>query len=113
VLPNTLIPVCINLTGIPADKPGHQINAGERRRLRNWLNNFRLQIHDHRKFNQAIVTAGGVDLREIAPKTIQSSLVKGLYFAGEVMDVDPDTGGYNLQVAFSTGWLAGRSGSSL
>ncbi len=109
LLPKTLIPVCIKLTGISADKVGHQINAEERKRLRTWLKDFRLDIPDHRKFNQAIVTAGGVDTREIDPKTMASRLVEGLYFAGEVLDVDADTGGYNLQAAFSTGWLAGRS----
>jgi len=109
LLPKTLIPVCIELTGIPAEKAGHQISAADRKRLRRWLKDFRLDIRDHRKFNQAIVTAGGVDLGEVDPKTMQSRLVDGLYFAGEVLDVDTDTGGYNLQAAFSTGWLAGRS----
>jgi predicted Rossmann fold flavoprotein len=109
LLPQTLIPVCIQLTGIPAEKTGNQINAAERKRLRTWLKDFRLEVSGHRAFNQAIVTAGGVDTREINPKTIQSRLVRGLYFAGEVLDVDADTGGYNLQAAFSTGWLAGRS----
>jgi predicted Rossmann fold flavoprotein len=112
LLPKTLIPVCIDQTGIAPDKPGHQISASERKQLRTWLKDFRLKIIDHRKFNQAIVTAGGVDLREIDPKTMESRLVKGLYFAGEVLDIDADTGGYNLQAAFSTGWLAGRSAVS-
>lgn len=109
LLPKTLIPVCIQQTSISAEKAGHQISAAERKRLRIWLKDFRLNIKDHRKFNQAIVTAGGVDLREVDPKTMGSRLVEGLYFAGEVLDVDADTGGYNLQAAFSTGWLAGRS----
>ncbi len=109
LLPKTLIPVCIQQTDISAEKAGHQISAAERKRLRKWLKDFRLDIKDHRKFNQAIVTAGGVDLREVDPKTMSSRLVEGLYFAGEVLDVDADTGGYNLQAAFSTGWLAGRS----
>ncbi|MBC8505334.1 MAG: NAD(P)/FAD-dependent oxidoreductase [Anaerolineales bacterium] len=112
LLPNSLIPVCTKLTGIPEGKVGHQISADERKRLRSWLKNFRLEISAHRKFNQAIVTAGGVDTREIDPKTMQSRLVEGLYFAGEVLDVDADTGGYNLQAAFSTGWLAGRSAAN-
>ena len=109
LLPKTLIPVCIELTGIPSDKAGHQISAADRKRLRAWLKDLRLDIIDHRKFNQAIVTAGGVDLSEVDPKTLRSRIVEGLYFAGEVLDVDADTGGYNLQAAFSTGWLAGRS----
>ncbi|MBL6966417.1 MAG: NAD(P)/FAD-dependent oxidoreductase, partial [Anaerolineales bacterium] len=88
------------------------ISAEERKRLRNWLKDFRLDIIDHRSFMQAIVTAGGVDTREVNPKTMQSRLIGGLYFAGEVLDVDADTGGYNLQAAFSTGWLAGQSAAS-
>ena len=63
----------------------------------------------HRPFAEAIITAGGVDTREVDPCTMASRLVEGLYFAGEVLDVDGDTGGYNLQAAFSTGWLAGRA----
>lgn len=109
LLPRTLIPVCVELTGIPVDKPGNQINGEERKHIRQWLKDFRLEIKDHRTFNQAIVTAGGVATKEVYPKTMESKLVNGLYFAGEVLDVDADTGGYNLQAAFSTGWLAGRS----
>ena len=109
LLPQKLIPVCIEETEIPAEKVCHQITAKERHQLRNWLKDFRLQITGHRSFQQAIVTAGGVDTREVDPRTMESRLVKGLYFAGEVMDIDADTGGYNLQAAFSTGWLAGQS----
>jgi len=112
LLPQKLIPVCINLTGIPPRKVCHQITTNERKRLRNWLKDFRLQVNGHRSFRQAIVTAGGVDTREIDPRTLASRLVEGLYFAGEVIDVDADTGGYNLQAAFSTGWLAGRSAAN-
>jgi len=109
LLPRKLIPVCIDLTTIPPDKVGHQITAQERKRLRAWLKDFRLEVTGHRPFAEAIVTAGGVDTREVDPRTMASRLVEGLYFAGEVLDVDADTGGYNLQAAFSTGWLAGRS----
>lgn len=109
LLPAKLIPVCIDLTGIAADKPAHQITGDERKRLRTWLKDFRLEVTGHRPFTQAIITAGGVDTREVDPRTMGSRLVKGLFFAGEVLDVDADTGGYNLQAAFSTGWLAGRS----
>jgi predicted Rossmann fold flavoprotein len=109
LLPRTLIPVCIDLTRIPAQKPGHQITSAERERLRTWLKDFRLEVTGHRPMAQAIVTAGGVDTREVDPRTMASRLVRGLYFAGEVLDVDADTGGFNLQAAFSTGWLAGRS----
>ena len=109
LLPSKLIPVCIDLTGIPPHKEAHQITAQERERLRTWLKDFRLEVTGHRPFSEAIVTAGGVETREVDPRTMASRLVEGLYFAGEVLDVDADTGGYNLQAAFSTGWLAGRS----
>jgi predicted Rossmann fold flavoprotein len=109
LLPSKLIPVCIDLTGIPPDKLAHQITSEERQRLRTWLKDFRLEVTGHRPFTEAIITAGGVDVREVDPRTMASRLVEGLYFAGEVLDVDADTGGYNLQAAFSTGWVAGRS----
>lgn len=109
LLPSKLIPVCIDLTGIPSDKMAHQITSEERQRLRAWLKDFRLEVTGHRPFTEAIITAGGVDVREVDPRTMASRLVEGLYFAGEVLDVDADTGGYNLQAAFSTGWVAGRS----
>jgi predicted Rossmann fold flavoprotein len=109
LLPRKLIPVCIDLTGIPADKVAGQLTSEERRRLRTWLKDFRLEVTGYRPFTEAIITAGGVDVREVDPRTMASRLVEGLYFAGEVLDVDADTGGYNLQAAFSTGWVAGRS----
>jgi hypothetical protein len=109
LLPSKLIPVCTDLTSISPYKVGHQITAQERKRLRTWLKDFRLEVTGHRPLAEAIITAGGVDVREIDPRTMASRLVDGLYFAGEVLDVDADTGGYNLQAAFSTGWLAGRS----
>ncbi|MBU1660520.1 MAG: NAD(P)/FAD-dependent oxidoreductase [Chloroflexi bacterium] len=112
LLPQKLIPVCIELTGIPADKVGHQITAADRQRLGIWLKDFRLRVTGHRSFSHAIITAGGVDTREVDPRTMASRLVEGLYFAGEVLDVDADTGGYNLQAAFSTGWVAGQSAAS-
>lgn len=109
LLPRKIIPVCIDSVAIPAYKPAHQITAQERERLHEWLKDFRLQISGHRSFKEAIITAGGVDLREVDPRTMGSKLVEGLFFAGEVLDLDADTGGYNLQAAFSTGWLAGKS----
>ncbi len=109
LLPSKLIPVCIDLTGIPCHKVGHQISSQERKRLRNWLKDFRLEVTGHRPLREAIVTAGGVETREVNPRDMAAKLVQGLYFAGEVLDIDADTGGYNLQAAFSTGWLAGRS----
>jgi predicted Rossmann fold flavoprotein len=109
LLPRMLIPVCVEQTGISPLKVGHQITAQERGRLHAWLKDFRLEVTGHRDFREAIVTAGGVDTREVDPRTMASRLVEGLYFAGEVLDVDADTGGYNLQAAFSTGWVAGRA----
>lgn len=108
LLPTKMIPLCLDLTGISPYKAGHQLTALERRRLRLWLKDFRLEVAAHRPLAEAIITAGGVDTREVEPRTMGSRLVGGLYFAGEVLDVDAETGGYNLQAAFSTGWLAGR-----
>ncbi len=109
LLPQKLIPICIDHVKIDPAKPAHQIAAEERKRLRLWLKDFQLQVTGHRNFEEAIITAGGIDLKEVDPRTMESRLIKGLYFAGEVLDIDADTGGYNLQAAFSTGWLAGRS----
>jgi predicted Rossmann fold flavoprotein len=109
LLPRTLIPVCIEQTGIPADKVASQITARDRGCLRSWLKQFRLDVTGHRSFKEAIVTAGGVDTREVDPRSMASRQIEGLYFAGEVLDLDADTGGYNLQAAFSTGWVAGRA----
>ena len=109
LLPQKMIPLCIELTRIPADRRGNQITSEERKRLLDWLKDFRLHVTGHRPLAAAIITAGGVSTKEIDPRTMGSRLVRGLYFAGEVMDFDGDTGGYNLQAAFSTGWVAGRA----
>jgi len=109
LLPQKLIPVCSQLTGISLDKECHQISAQERKILRVWLKDFRFEIFGHRSFKEAIITAGGVSLKEINPNTLESKIVPGLYFAGEVLDLDADTGGYNLQIAFSTAWMAANS----
>ena len=109
LLPHKMIDVVIARTGIPPDKPGYQITGAERQQLRNLLQDFRLTIIGHRPLEEALVTAGGVDTREIDPRTMASRLVRGLYFAGEVLNVQADTGGFNLQAAFSTGCVAGRS----
>lgn len=109
LLPRLLIPVCLDETGLAPDAPAHQIGSKDRRRLLTWLKDFRLEVTGHRGFAEAIVTAGGVDLRQVNPETMESKLVRHLYFAGEVLDLDGDTGGYNLQAAFSTGRLAGAS----
>jgi len=112
LLPRKLIPVCLELTGISADKPGNQITSDERKRLAVWLKDFRFTVGGYRPFEEAIITAGGVSTKEVDPRTMQSRLVRGLYFAGEVLDLDADTGGFNLQAAFSTGWLAGGAAAN-
>lgn len=109
LLPAKLIPVCIDQLSISPSRLGNQITSQERKRLRIWLKDFRLKVCGYRPLAEAIITAGGVNTREVDPHTMASRLVKGLYFAGEVLDIDADTGGYNLQAAFSTGWLAGRA----
>jgi len=109
LLPRKMIALFVRLTGVPPDKPGHQITAAERKRLFGLLRDFRLTVVGHRPIAEAIVTAGGVSTQEIDPRTMESRLVKGLYFCGEVLDINADTGGYNLQAAFSTGYVAGQS----
>ncbi len=109
LLPRTLIAVCIDEVGIEASFPCHQVSAKQRHRLRSWLKDFRLKIEGYRPIKEAIVTAGGVSLKQVDSKSMESRLVEGLYFCGEVLDIDADTGGFNLQAAFSTGVLAGKS----
>jgi len=108
LLPRKLIPLVVALSGIDPDKPCHQISRSERLEIVKLLKNFTLTITATRPIAEAIVTAGGVNVKEVNPKTMESKLVKGLYFAGEVLDVDGYTGGYNLQAAFSTGYSAGK-----
>ncbi len=109
LLPVMMIPYCIAQTGIPYAKYGNQVSSEERKRLRIWLKECRWNVTGHRSYAEAIVTAGGVKLSEINPRTMGSRLVEGLYFAGEVIDVDADTGGFNLQAAFSMGRMAGQA----
>ncbi|NOX26451.1 MAG: NAD(P)/FAD-dependent oxidoreductase [Deltaproteobacteria bacterium] len=109
LLPREMVPVCLEMTGIPAERLAGEVTAKERRRLKIWLKDFRIQVTGRRPVSEAIVTAGGVDTREIEPRTMESRLIRGLFFAGEIMDIQADTGGYNLQAAFSTGWLAGTA----
>jgi predicted Rossmann fold flavoprotein len=108
-LPQKLIDVCLGITGIESVKKASQINTKERERLIDFLKNFCLTITKARPITEAIVTQGGVSTQEINPRTMESRLHHGLYFCGEIIDVDADTGGYNLQAAFSTGRLAGKS----
>ena len=104
-----LIPIFIEKLGIPADKKLSQLRLEDRKRLRLLLKEFSLEVSGYRSIDEAIVTAGGVSINEIHPRTMESKLVEGLYFAGEIIDIDANTGGFNLQAAFLTGWLAGRS----
>ncbi|MEN8224166.1 MAG: NAD(P)/FAD-dependent oxidoreductase [Bacteroidota bacterium] len=108
-LPATMVPVFIDVLGFDPDKECHQISSKERKQIRHLLKNFRFHVSGHRSFKEAIITAGGITTKEISPKTMESKLVKGLFFAGEMIDLDAETGGYNLQIAYSTGWLAGHA----
>ena len=109
LLPAQMVPVCLEQTKIPAGKFAGEISKKERRTLLNWLKGLRLEVQSHRLFKEAIVTAGGVNLKEVNPRTMESKIVSGLYLVGELLDLNGNTGGYNLQAAFSTGWLAGCS----
>lgn len=109
LLPQKMIPVVIERSGISPEKPVNQITKEERLRLAKLLKGFELAIKGARPLNEAIVTAGGVCTDEINPSTMESKIVKGLFFAGEVIDVDGYTGGFNLTIAFSTGCLAGMN----
>lgn len=109
LLPSKLIPVVIHLSEIPPDKKIHDISKEERRRLANLLKDLTVTVTGLRGWNEAIITKGGVSVREIDPATMESRKVRGLYFAGEVLDLDAVTGGFNLQIAWSTGYAAGNS----
>lgn len=109
LLPNALIPVVLDRCAIPHNKKINAVTRNERQSLLTTVKNFDMIIMSLRGFDEAIVTAGGVDVKEINPKTMESKLVKGLYFCGEVLDLDALTGGFNLQIAFSTGFVAGNS----
>ena len=112
LLPQKMIPVVVERSGIPAETRCHSVTKEQRRSLGELLKDFTVQIEGFRPISEAIVTSGGVDLREIDPRTMGSKLIRGLYFAGEMMDCDAYTGGYNLQIAFSTGRMAGLSATA-
>ena len=97
------------MTGIDGRKKVNSITKEERKIILNTLKAFKIPLDGLRPIEEAIVTSGGVEVKEITPKTMESKIVEGLYFCGEVIDVDAYTGGYNLQIAFSTGYLAGKS----
>ena len=109
LLPRAMIPVAVRRSGIPAQTKCNEITREMRRGFAELLKDFTVEVEAFRPIEEAVVTSGGVDVREVDPKTMQSKLVKGLYFAGEVLDVDAYTGGFNLQIAFCTGRLAGNS----
>ena len=109
LLPSKLIPVVIKLAGIDEYKKVNSITKEERSKLLNVIKNFRLTVVDIGGYNEAVVTSGGINVDEIDPSTMRSKIIDNLYFAGEVIDCDAFTGGYNLQIAFSTGYLAGNN----
>ena len=109
LLPQKLIPVVVERSGIPGETRCNSVTKEQRRTLLELLKDFSLEVEGFRPIAEAIVTSGGVSLKEIDPRTMESKRVPGLYFAGELMDADAYTGGYNLQIAFATGRLAGNS----
>jgi len=109
LLPAKMIPVIIQLAQIPGDKYVHDITREERQLLVELLKNLPITVTGTRPFNEAIITQGGISVKDINPSTMESKLIKNLYFAGEVLDLDAMTGGFNLQIAWSTGYLAGMS----
>ena len=109
LLPKKMIPIFLQEAQIPEDKKIRDISKKERRHMIELMKNFEMHIQGVRGFNEAIVTRGGVNVKEINPATMESKKVKSLFFAGEMMDVDAVTGGYNLQIAWTTGFVAGKN----
>jgi len=109
ILPQRMIPVILELSGLDIHKQASQITKKERGILVHSLKNLYITVTGTRPLNEAIITSGGINVKEINSSTLESKIIKGLYFAGEVIDVDALTGGYNLQIAFSTGYLSGIS----
>jgi predicted Rossmann fold flavoprotein len=108
-LPSSMVPVFLEQLKLDGTKKGHQVSANERKAIRLMMKNLRFEVSHARSFKEAIITAGGISTKEISPKTMESKLIKGLFFAGEIIDLDAETGGYNLQIAYSTGWMAGNN----
>ena len=109
LLPKKMIDVVVDLSEINPYKKVNEITKDERLKLVNILKNFKVTLTGFRPVDEAIVTAGGISIKEINPKTMESKLVSGLFFAGEIIDVDAYTGGFNLQIAYSTGFTAGQN----
>ncbi|HOT89917.1 MAG TPA: aminoacetone oxidase family FAD-binding enzyme, partial [Bacteroidales bacterium] len=112
-LPAKLIPEFINLLKIDGERLGNQIKSDERKKIRMLLKDFRFEISALRPFSEAIITSGGVSLNQINANTLSSKIYPNLFFAGEIMDLDANTGGYNLQIAFSTGVVAGEQAAKI
>ena len=109
LLPSKMIPVMVALSGIDPAAKVNQITREQRKKLVECFKQLKISIAGLRDFTEAIITVGGVNVKEVDPGTMESKLIKNLYFAGEMLDVDALTGGYNIQIAVSTGWLAGNS----
>ena len=110
LLPQKMIENVIQKSGIDENKKVNEISKEERKKIVKILKNFEITIQNFRPIEEAIITSGGINTKEINPKTMESKLIKGLYFAGEIIDVDSYTGGFNLQIAYSTGYTAGLLG---
>ena len=108
LLPQKLIKFVIEKSKINPEKKVNEITKEERRRLIHILKNMEFYVKNFRPIDEAIVTSGGINIKEINPKTLESKIISGLYFAGEIIDVDAYTGGFNLQIAYSTGYVAGQ-----
>lgn len=109
LLPQKMIPICLESCNVPINVDTKNFPGKMRKSLVQWLKDFRIEISGYRSYDEAIITAGGVSLKEIDPMTMESKIVGGLFITGELLDLQADTGGYNLQAAFSTGWVAGSS----
>jgi hypothetical protein len=109
LLSKLMIPVVVDKSGIPPGTKVHSISRDQRQNLVRLIKNFRIDIVEPRPVQEAVITSGGVELREIEPKTMESKLIRGLFFAGEIIDADAYTGGFNLQIAWSTAISAARS----
>ena len=109
LLPSKMIEPFVRYTGIDGRKKTNSITKEERKKILYALKNFEIPLYSFRPIEEAIITSGGVEVKQINPKTMESKLIKGLFFAGEVIDVDAFTGGFNLQIAFSTGFVAGKN----
>jgi predicted Rossmann fold flavoprotein len=112
LFPSKLIPIMIKLSDIPVNKPTNSITREERKTFAALIQHLPMTITGTRGFEEAVITAGGITVKEVSPSTMESKLINGLYFAGEILDTDALTGGFNLQIAWSTGYLAGRSAGS-